>query len=59
MIIQNGKTIHLQGNNISYIMFKNDTDDFLHFYFGKKIADYDYSLMKEEWSEVKIFEAIN
>lgn len=51
MIIQNGKTIHMKGKNISYIMFENDMGDLLHFYFGKKIADYDYSLMKEEWFE--------
>lgn len=51
MIIQNGKTIHLQGKNISYIMFANDGGDLLHFYFGRKISDCDYSLMKEEWNE--------
>lgn len=51
MIIQNGKTVHLQGKNISYIMFANDEGDLLHFYFGRKITDRDYSMMKEEWSE--------
>ena len=51
MIIQNGKTIHLQGRNISYIMFENESGDLLHFYFGKKIADVDYSLMTEQWKE--------
>lgn len=51
MIIQSGKTIHLQGRNISYIMFENENGDLLHFYFGKKIAAYDYSLMKDEWQE--------
>lgn len=51
MIIQNGKTIHLQGKNISYIMFENEEGDLLHFYFGKKITDCDYSLMTDEWKE--------
>ncbi len=52
MIITNGKTIHLQGKDISYIMFTNESGDLLHFYFGKKLADRDYSGMKEEWSEM-------
>lgn len=51
MIIQNGKTIHLQGRNISYIMFENESGDLLHFYFGKQIADVDYYLMTEQWKE--------
>lgn len=51
MIIQNGKTIHMQGRNISYIMFENECGDLLHFYFGKKLCDCDYSVMREEWSE--------
>lgn len=51
MIIKNGKTIHLQGRNISYIMFENECGDLLHFYFGKKLGDCDYSTMKEEWTE--------
>lgn len=50
-IMQNGKTIHLQGKNISYVMFENEEGDLLHFYFGKKIADRDYSLMTDEWAE--------
>lgn len=51
MIIKNGKTIHLQGKNISYIMFENEEGDLLHFYFGAKIADRDYSVMADEWTE--------
>lgn len=51
MILQNGKTIHLQGRDISYIMFENESRDLLHFYFGKKLRNCDYSLKKEEWSE--------
>lgn len=38
MIIQNGKTIYLQGRDISYIMYENDCGDLLHFYFGKKLT---------------------
>ncbi len=51
MIIQNGKTTHLQGKDISYIMIENESGDLLHFYFGKKIADRDYSKMTVEWHE--------
>ena len=51
MILKNGNTIHLQGKDISYIMFQNESGDLLHFYFGRKISDCDYSLMKEEWLE--------
>ena len=51
MIIQNGKTIHLCGKNISYIMFENESGELLHFYFGQKLADCDYSLMTEQWHE--------
>lgn len=51
MVIKNGKTTHLQGKNISYIMFENEPGGLLHFYFGKKIADRDYSLMTNEWAE--------
>lgn len=52
MIIKNGNTIHLQGREISYIMLENEKGDLLNFYFGKKIADCDYSLMKNEWAEI-------
>lgn len=52
MIIRNNNTIHLQGRDVSYIMFVNETGDLLHFYFGKKIADCDYYLMKDEWNEI-------
>ena len=43
MIIQNGKTIHLQTKNASYVMYLNHEEDLLNFHFGKKIADVDYS----------------
>lgn len=52
MIIQNGKTIHLQGQNISYIMVESKDGDLLHFYFGKKLADCDYSQMTDEIDEI-------
>lgn len=51
MIFQNGNTIHLQGRDISYIMLVHESGDLLHFYFGKKLADCDYYVMKEEWAE--------
>lgn len=51
MITRNGNTIHLQGREISYILFEDECQNLLNFYFGRKIADYDYSLMKEEWEE--------
>lgn len=52
MIIQNGKTIHLQGKNISYIMLKGQDGDLLHFYFGKKLSDTDYSQMTDQLNEL-------
>lgn len=48
MIIKNGKTVHLMGRGISYIMTVSEKGDLLHFYFGKKLADEDYSLNKRE-----------
>lgn len=43
MIIQNGKTIHLQTKNASYVMYRNHEEDLLNFHFGGKIADCDYT----------------
>lgn len=43
MIFKNGRTFHLQGKNISYIMAVNEIGDLLHYHFGKKISDRDYS----------------
>ena len=43
MIIQNGKTIHLQTKNTSYVMYRNGEEDLLNFHYGKKIADVDYT----------------
>ena len=43
MIFINGKTIHIQTKNASYVMYRNHEEDFLNFHFGKKIADWDYT----------------
>lgn len=51
MILINGKTIHLRGKNISYVMVEDDDGNLLHFYFGKKIAVRNYASMTEEWHE--------
>lgn len=51
MIIRNGKTTHLIGKSVSYIMHESETGELLHFYFGRRIADRDYSLLTGEWHE--------
>ena len=51
MIKQNGNTIHLMAKNFSYVMVLNEQGDLINFHFGKKIADLDYSLMKDQWEE--------
>ncbi len=51
MIIKNGNTLHLQGREISYILFEDEHRNLLNFHFGKKLPDEDYSLMREEWDE--------
>ena len=43
MIIKNNNTFHMQGKNISYIMAISKAGDLLHYYFGEKLADKDYS----------------
>lgn len=43
MIYENGKTIHLRGKNISYVLFVNKNGDLVHYHFGAPIADRDYS----------------
>lgn len=43
MIIKNNSTFHLQGKNVSYIMTLNEAGDLLHYYYGKKLRDKDYS----------------
>lgn len=50
MITQNGKTIHLQGKDISYVMFENEFGDLMHFYFGKKLDECDFAQLKNEWN---------
>ena len=46
MILQNGKTIHIQTENCSYVMYRNPQEDLLNFHFGGRIADWDYSAEK-------------
>ncbi len=43
MILLNGKTIHLQGKTLSYVMIRNHEEDLLNYHFGKKIPSMDYS----------------
>ena len=43
MITKNGNTFHLMGKSTSYISYINKDGDILHYYFGKRIADCDYS----------------
>lgn len=49
MIIKNNDTFHLQGKSISYIITLNEVGDLLHYHFGNKIADRDYSLKNEKF----------
>ena len=51
MIIQEGKTYHLQGKNISYVMMENQEGDLLNFHFGRKIAAGDYAARPQLWAE--------
>lgn len=44
MIYINDKTIHLQTKSTSYIMIIGEHNDLLHYYYGKKIADRNYSV---------------
>ncbi|MBQ7097705.1 MAG: alpha-galactosidase [Clostridia bacterium] len=48
MIIKNNNTFHLQGKNISYVITVNEAGDLIHYHFGKKLADRDYSLKNEK-----------
>lgn len=49
MIRKNGKTIHLTGKDISYVMIESERKDLIHFYFGSKLKDIDYSVNTHEW----------
>ena len=49
MIVKNGKTIHLIGKDVSYIMIESEKGDLLHFYFGSRLNDEDYSVNTHEW----------
>lgn len=47
MIEKNNNTFHLQGKNISYIIVINNTGDLLHYYFGSKLHNREYSKNKQ------------
>lgn len=49
MIFKNNNTFHLQGKNVSYIMVLNEKGDLLHYHFGKKISNRDYSLREDKF----------
>ena len=49
MITLSNKTIHLKGRDISYIMTVGEHGDLLHFHFGKKLGDREYSVPMK-WS---------
>lgn len=51
MIKINGNTIHLIGKSISYVMYISEYGDLLNYYFGKRIADVDYSKNKNDIEE--------
>ena len=51
MIIQNNKTVHLLGKNVSYVLVENDEGDLLNFHFGPKIVAADYAAQPELWEE--------
>lgn len=44
MITINNKTIHLQGRDISYVMTVGEHGDLLHYHFGKKLGDREFSV---------------
>ena len=43
MILEVGKTLHLQTKNTSYVMYRNHEEDLLNFHYGRKIAPLDYT----------------
>jgi len=51
MIIQKGKTVHLLGKNVSYVLMENQEGDLLNFHFGPKIAIEDYAAEPRLWAE--------
>lgn len=44
MILKNNRTFHLRGKDISYVIVVNEQGDLIHYYFGRKISDKDYSI---------------
>lgn len=55
MIVKNGNTLHLMGKNISYVMYINEFGDLLHYHFGGKIADRDYSGYRPFYADVRAY----
>ena len=51
MIIQTGKTVHLLGKTISYVLIENQEGDLLNFHFGQKIPTEDYAAQPALWAE--------
>lgn len=49
MIYSNNNTINLQGKNTSYVMVIDEHGDLLHYHYGKKIADREYSVIPKEF----------
>lgn len=55
MIFENGRTIHLRGKNISYVLFTNMSGDLVHYHFGAAIADRDYSGYTPWYSDLRSY----
>ncbi len=53
MIIKNGNTFHLTGKNVSYVMYINEFGDLLHYHFGGKLPDRDYSGYLSEYDPIR------
>lgn len=49
MIYRNNKTIHLQSKNTSYVMVISEHGDLLHYHYGKKLADREYSVISKQF----------
>jgi len=47
MIVQNGKTWHLMGKNLSYVVYVDSEGNLLNFHIGGRIANEDYSARED------------
>ena len=47
MIYHNNNTIHLQTKYTSYVMVISEHGDLMHYHYGKRIADREYSVKLE------------